>query len=1297
MRSKKLMLVWALALSLAASAQGQLFIEDFTNLTVGNLGTQNSWVPNGTGTDVQINDANPITYNGYSSGGNEYSTIATLNGLDPHHTFTGQSTATPFTIWYAFIIKVASAPSTTGDYFLSLRNTANTTYGGRIFAKQGSAVGKVSFGISKGGAAADNYSADFDTGTTYLVVAKYMSKSGTANDSMYLWVNPSLSSEPNIGSATVSHNSASADPGWGTTVNAIMIHQRSTASIAASLDGIRVGNNWTDIAPSASGGSDVSAGSGAEPAVISALVDSDAEKVLNFDFRVKDDSTGSDALNTLIDKIVITKGAGNDLTNWAAVIDGAKLFDGSADSTAGAVYADSIVFSGIDHSSGKLGEVVDDGSKTYQLKIWLKSDLGFLKTTIDNSNLAFKVDRSSFVVDVSGTPFASGAGTAVESGSSNNAISVSASSLGIAAEPPASVDVGVDFGLTVAAIDSNGNRDLDAGHGVTLALLGGTGNLTSASGLTQNLSSGVRTWGDLQYDLAESGLRIEASASGLAPDTTISFSVISGAPTVQASDIVFSQVSENQMVISWTNGNGSARIVLVQEGSPVDADPVDGSGYFASSTYGMGQQIGDGNYTVYNGSGSCDTILGLAPNTTYHFAVYEYNGSGGTENYLTLNPAVASQTTTENFDPGDYRSLKTGNWTDLSTWEAYDGTLWSAPSQPPCSTNNIIIRSSDTVAVNTAASCRNIMFYGANYGTRLDIGDQTLAVHGTLNADGVTLNDYLIRCNGGRLKFVGGGRPLFGDNWGAYGTRWRMEVALNPGDTGTSSKNVKAAEIIISSGIFRGGDVRPDSGLTSTGSIYVAAGSSLIARNISRTSTATAKCRRIYAAGTIELYGYSIAADSILFSDGSVFRSCYYLGQGVTGVLQYSPGAILEYAGSTAQHTKQELLLVMPHVRVNNPSGVTMDTSVTIASSLTMATGMLYTNIDSLMLGPSAAVIGEQSGRYVAGKLLTARPVGTGSSDLGGIGVILGSGADDLGTVAVRRISGPAGVVVASVTNPQADTGIARRWDIVSDNPPTSGRTLTLSWVSDDDNGRDLSSAYLWKSLDGGANWTAVFGPFDASSSRSITQNVNSFSSWTVSDGANPLPVQLASITGAIEGGLPVLQWITSWESAAASWRIERSSLRDGGYQLIGEIPAQGQPHTYRWTDRTGNPEINQYYRLGQRDADGTINYYGPLLIGAHPGAEHISRLLACGPSPFRGTAVISYQVGQEGSPVSLDVFNIVGQPVCQRDLGVKRAGVHQAIWDGRDGQGRRLSAGVYFVSLNIGSQRFIRRLTMLR
>lgn len=135
-----------------------------------------------------------------------------------------------------------------------------------------------------------------------------------------------------------------------------------------------------------------------------------------------------------------------------------------------------------------------------------------------------------------------------------------------------------------------------------------------------------------------------ASAIGTGYSTNDSFATISYAPSIQASGANFSGVQGGAMTISWTRGNGANCIVVVSASSPVNSNPVYGTTYTANTTFGGGSQIGTGNYVVYLGTGNSVTFTALAPNTTYYVAVYELNGSGGSENYQTTSPAIGSQT-----------------------------------------------------------------------------------------------------------------------------------------------------------------------------------------------------------------------------------------------------------------------------------------------------------------------------------------------------------------------------------------------------------------------------------------------------------------------------------------------------------------------------------------------------------------------------------------------------------------------------------------------------------------------------
>jgi hypothetical protein len=100
-------------------------------------------------------------------------------------------------------------------------------------------------------------------------------------------------------------------------------------------------------------------------------------------------------------------------------------------------------------------------------------------------------------------------------------------------------------------------------------------------------------------------------------------------PTVQASNLTFSNITGNSMTLNWTKGDGTSRMVVARVDNPVDAEPVDLTSYGASSSFGGGTQISPGNYVIYNGTGTSLSLSNLAPNRTYHFSVFEYNGSSG--------------------------------------------------------------------------------------------------------------------------------------------------------------------------------------------------------------------------------------------------------------------------------------------------------------------------------------------------------------------------------------------------------------------------------------------------------------------------------------------------------------------------------------------------------------------------------------------------------------------------------------------------------------------------------------------
>nr|WP_262905351.1 serine hydrolase domain-containing protein [Hymenobacter nitidus] len=95
-------------------------------------------------------------------------------------------------------------------------------------------------------------------------------------------------------------------------------------------------------------------------------------------------------------------------------------------------------------------------------------------------------------------------------------------------------------------------------------------------------------------------------------------------PTQNASHLRGTILPTGTAALRWTNGNGSRRLVILQEGSPVAALPQDGTSYAPDAAFGHGSALGKGAYVVAAGPDSTISLRNLAPNKTYYARVVEY-------------------------------------------------------------------------------------------------------------------------------------------------------------------------------------------------------------------------------------------------------------------------------------------------------------------------------------------------------------------------------------------------------------------------------------------------------------------------------------------------------------------------------------------------------------------------------------------------------------------------------------------------------------------------------------------------
>jgi len=147
------------------------------------------------------------------------------------------------------------------------------------------------------------------------------------------------------------------------------------------------------------------------------------------------------------------------------------------------------------------------------------------------------------------------------------------------------------------------------------------------------------------------------SITGLSPGTTYDFAIytfnsaddcynlvelaasentVCTPPSTQASSLSFSSVAKTSMDISWANGNGTAVLVVAKLATSIHADPAIGISYTANNSFGSGDQIGTGNYVIYEGVGTSVSLIGLTASTDYDISIYSYFSASGCYNLTEL-------------------------------------------------------------------------------------------------------------------------------------------------------------------------------------------------------------------------------------------------------------------------------------------------------------------------------------------------------------------------------------------------------------------------------------------------------------------------------------------------------------------------------------------------------------------------------------------------------------------------------------------------------------------------------------
>ncbi len=221
------------------------------------------------------------------------------------------------------------------------------------------------------------------------------------------------------------------------------------------------------------------------------------------------------------------------------------------------------------------------------------------------------------------------------------------------------------------------------------------------------------------------------------------------APSSQASNIIFSNVSTNTMEVNWSNGNGDGRVVIMNTTNSFTA-PTNGNAPSANTNY-----TGSGEQVVYSGTGGGPiSITGLTSGQVYWYRIYEYCAPDLTYQTSTDVDNPNSQATNCTSNTNYFRSVSTGNWNDVNTWQSsIDEISWGTPSCPPdFNANTIRIRNGHVVTVDSTIEVDQIII--ENGGVLRKIGGADMALRDGLGDD--------IRVEmGGVLEYAGSNVPNY--------------------------------------------------------------------------------------------------------------------------------------------------------------------------------------------------------------------------------------------------------------------------------------------------------------------------------------------------------------------------------------------------------------------------------------------------------------------------------------------------------------------------------------------------------
>ena len=686
-------------------------------------------------------------------------------------------------------------------------------------------------------------------------------------------------------------------------------------------------------------------------------------------------------------------------------------------------------------------------------------------------------------------------------------------------------------------------------------------------------------------------------------------------PSTQAMSFSATNLMQTSMDVSYTRGNGDKVLVIARSSSAVDASPLSGSSYSANSIFGSGDEIGIGNFVVYNGILNSVSVSNLNPSTTYHYAIYEYNSI---DNCYKASPLLGNATTTS-APVAYYRSIASGDWNTPANWESSsDNMNWiNAISAPTFLDNSINVRTGNKLDITSTLSLDNLT---------IDAGGTIEVIGGTLTLNEGTGTDLdilgtLINSNTTPIV-ISSGATIVVENGGTY-----QHNVINPNiplctwNTGSNCEILKFPPSSLNNTLSQAFYNFYWNNTIQTGETNLAGYLNTINGDFKLLSTNSFNLRQIGSAMTLAVGGnfelcatckYSFSGASgqgtIDLKGNLVLNGKLTETSGGSGRLVFSkttgPQAITYGSSASIDETV--------NMEINNVNGIDLlsDAFITGLGTLTFVNGQVRTNGFTFYISSSVTVAGNNSSRYfctcdntglipaTTGGLIM--DVNTGTSILHPVGptsslympaTLIASPTSTFGNYIVRvQPLGSNGVVPVDATK-----CIQYQWEIEDLDPSTQkDLKLQLQWVVGTEGVNFTPGPSLvighWNGTKFNIVNPATYNSGDPSALSTIA--FDSFSPFVVASENIALPVTLTQFNVLKYNNGAMLNWATTADYNHNRFEIEKS--KDGkSFDYLGAVANNNTSSNikkYSYYDLSPLQGLT-YYRLKSIDNNGSYTY----------------------------------------------------------------------------------------------------------